>query len=315
MIVALFRTDYLDNDTIELLHSKMKSPFLARIHYPEVTLADLFVGNSITIFNRLLLIKSYANSGTQRFMAAREVHFVACMAGSSKQLIGDLMEVSTKYDIVASRLTTTGSSVLEGDVNVAAEDIVIEFVSTSGSDPRAFLAEASSVDPGVTIMMCNVPTIDAVFSSCTPNFPTREHCTLCLVKPHIMKEKRPGPILKAIHEAGFKVETMYSVHFDFKMADYVMDVYRGIVPEFTSMMQNLVSGPLLAVMVSGGPDVVQEFRELCGPLEPELGRILRPKSLRARFGNDVVNNAVHCTDLPEDGSTECTYVFDTIANI
>lgn len=30
---------------------------------------------------------------------------------------------------------------------------------------------------------------------------------------------------------------------------------------------------------------------------------------RARFGLDKVRNAVHCTDLPEDGSLEVEYFF------
>jgi nucleoside diphosphate kinase len=36
----------------------------------------------------------------------------------------------------------------------------------------------------------------------------------------------------------------------------------------------------------------------------ELARKLRPNTLRARFGKTKVQNAVHCTDLPEDGLLE-----------
>jgi nucleoside-diphosphate kinase len=35
--------------------------------------------------------------------------------------------------------------------------------------------------------------------------------------------------------------------------------------------------------------------------DPELGKKLRGNSLRAKYGIDKVKNAVHCTDLPEDG--------------
>jgi nucleoside-diphosphate kinase len=37
---------------------------------------------------------------------------------------------------------------------------------------------------------------------------------------------------------------------------------------------------------------------------------LKPETLRAKFGESRVKNAVHCTDLPEDGSLECQYFFD-----
>jgi hypothetical protein len=36
----------------------------------------------------------------------------------------------------------------------------------------------------------------------------------------------------------------------------------------------------------------------------ELARKLRPSTLRAKFGKTKVQNAVHCTDLPEDGLLE-----------
>ena len=56
------------------------------------------------------------------------------------------------------------------------------------------------------------------------------------------------------------------------------------------------------------PNVVADFRDFCGPNETELAKVLRPKSLRALFGETRVRNAVHCTDLPEDGGLECEYV-------
>lgn len=316
MMNTIYMKYYMDNNTIELLHSKMKTPFLARIHYPEVELADLFVGNSVTIFNRLLVIKGYANTATKAFMAAREVHFVAYMEGSAKQQIGALMQIGTKHELISSRARTTGSSIMEGAVQVNAGDIVVEFVSTSGASPEAFLKEAKALNAGVSVMVADVDLINTVFEACTAYFPKREFCTLCLIKPHVLKEKKfTGPILQQIVDSGFSVDSMVTLHLDNKMGDYLMDVYRGIYPEYTAMMQQLLSGPMLAVMVSGGPNVVAEFRDMCGPLEPELGKKLRPKSLRAQYGTNLACNAVHCTDLEEDGATECTYIFDTIANI
>ncbi|RYH09540.1 hypothetical protein EON65_40090 [archaeon] len=52
-----------------------------------------------------------------------------------------------------------------------------------------------------------------------------------------------------------------------------------------------------------------------GPLNPALGKVLRPESLRARFGENALHNAVHVTDLPDDGLMECRYFFEMIANL
>lgn len=57
---------------------------------------------------------------------------------------------------------------------------------------------------------------------------------------------------------------------------------------------------------------MKSFRELCGPHDPEIARTLRPQSLRAKFGIDRVKNAVHCTDLPEDGILEVEYFFNIL---
>lgn len=40
------------------------------------------------------------------------------------------------------------------------------------------------------------------------------------------------------------------------------------------------------------------------PFLQEIARHLRPRTLRAKFGINKVQNAVHCTDLPEDASLE-----------
>jgi nucleoside-diphosphate kinase len=49
---------------------------------------------------------------------------------------------------------------------------------------------------------------------------------------------------------------------------------------------------------------VKTFREMVGPSDPEIAKYLRPDTIRAKFGLDRVRNAVHCTDLPEDGVIE-----------
>lgn len=38
----------------------------------------------------------------------------------------------------------------------------------------------------------------------------------------------------------------------------------------------------------------------------EIARHLRPNSLRALYGKNKIQNAVHCTDLPEDGVLEAS---------
>lgn len=57
---------------------------------------------------------------------------------------------------------------------------------------------------------------------------------------------------------------------------------------------------------------VEAFRQLVGPRDPDLARVLRPHTLRARFGISRVRNSIHCTDLVEDGSLEASYFFSVL---
>jgi nucleoside diphosphate kinase len=50
-------------------------------------------------------------------------------------------------------------------------------------------------------------------------------------------------------------------------------------------------------------------RDLAGPADPELARAAAPDSLRARFGQTEARNAVHVTDLAQDGRREAEFFF------
>jgi nucleoside-diphosphate kinase len=126
-----------------------------------------------------------------------------------------------------------------------------------------------------------------------------------------------GEVLASISSAGFKIGAVFAVHMTSEIAEEIFDVYSGVYSSHSKMMQQLCSGCSLAVMIVGsdGLDVVSEFREFVGPFQPEIARTLRPKTLRARFGVDDTHNAIHCTDLSEDGEMECRYFFEIISGL
>ena len=55
------------------------------------------------------------------------------------------------------------------------------------------------------------------------------NCTLCLIKPHIMKSQLAGELLTAITNEGYKIGSMFSVHLTLTMAEELFEVYRGII--------------------------------------------------------------------------------------
>ncbi|KAK7056529.1 Nucleoside diphosphate kinase 7 [Halocaridina rubra] len=135
--------------------------------------------------------------------------------------------------------------------------------------------------------------------------------TCCIVKPHAITAGQLGGIIQAITEEGFDIHALQMFRMDKIQAEEFFEVYKGIVGEYPGMVQQLISGPSVALEITSihGSETPIKFREFVGPSDPEVARELRPNSLRARFGDDKVKNAVHCSDLPDDGALEVEYFF------
>ena len=134
------------------------------------------------------------------------------------------------------------------------------------------------------------------------------NCTCAIIKPHIVQAGLAGEIIDTILEEGFEISAMQMFTLDKPTAEEFLEVYRGVLPEFPAISKHMTTGPCI-VMEVRQEDCVKSFRELCGPMDPEIAKNLRPKTLRAKYGVDRVMNAIHCTDLPEDGTLECEYFF------
>jgi len=134
------------------------------------------------------------------------------------------------------------------------------------------------------------------------------NCTLAVVKPHAMVKGLAGKLVDAIVEDGFEVSAIQLMNITRVNAGELLEVYKSVLPEYNKMAEELCNGPCLAMEVRA-ENAVQALRALAGPHDPELARVLRPNTLRALYGHDTVMNAIHVTDLSEDGQLECDYVF------
>ncbi|CAK1602171.1 unnamed protein product [Parnassius mnemosyne] len=141
---------------------------------------------------------------------------------------------------------------------------------------------------------------------------TLSNCTLCIVKPHAIREGKLGAALEAIDEGGFEVTALNMFIVENDNAAEFYEVYKGIVQEYKGMVEELSSGPCVAMEIVAKDKNVHtavEFRKLVGPSDPEIARLLRPHTLRAKLGKTKVQNAIHCSDLDVDGLLEVEYFF------
>lgn len=117
-----------------------------------------------------------------------------------------------------------------------------------------------------------------------------------------------GPILGDLLRSDLKVTAYEMFNIDLVAAEEFLEVYKGVLPEYSGMTDELAGGNLLAVELVGS-DAVHQLRQLCGPRHVDVAQRIAPDTLRAQYGNDTIHNAVHCTDLDEDGVLESEYFF------
>jgi len=138
---------------------------------------------------------------------------------------------------------------------------------------------------------------------------------LGIIKPTAVKDGVSGLVLDFINE-GFEVTALKQCTLDKASAAEFYEVYKGVlsIGEFNAMVDELTSGPCIAFEVCHvkGEDPCEKLRDLCGPMDPEMARVLRPNSIRANFGLNKISNAVHCTDLQEDCPLEVEYFFSIL---
>jgi nucleoside-diphosphate kinase len=313
LMFPMFLKYFMENETIEILGDNKKA-FLSRIYYPEVTFQDLSIGNSITVYNRLLTIKRAANTATEAYMKSREVRYIIVYSPKAMGKVSKVLDLAKGYNLRPGRVCTASFSSqvpVSFAMSVETGSCVMEIIGITEKVPEAFLKEVNSMDlvHGASL---SYDKITSFLEEVNKGIEVPANSTLCLVKPHVLRNKQLGQLLDSIIDEGFKVTAISSMHMTISMAEELFEDYRPILKSYHLHLESLVSAPVVAIMLTGSDSIVYNFREFVGPQNPSLAKTLRPTSIRAIYGEDPVKNAVHCTDLDDEGEMECTYFFKTL---
>ncbi|EAY08525.1 Nucleoside diphosphate kinase family protein [Trichomonas vaginalis G3] len=141
---------------------------------------------------------------------------------------------------------------------------------------------------------------------------SHQESTLCVVKPHIVKENLAGQLIQMITKAGYQIVGAAMESYDIQAANEFYECYRGVIDNYMEITTEFASGPLIGLELKkeGSFDVVRDFRELVGPIDIKVAKVIRPESIRAKFGKNQTYCAVHCTDIPEEAEIETRYFFE-----
>uniref|UniRef100_A0A452US78 Nucleoside diphosphate kinase homolog 7 n=1 Tax=Ursus maritimus TaxID=29073 RepID=A0A452US78_URSMA len=311
---------YPGDGSVEMHDVKNHRTFLKRTKYDDLHLEDLFIGNKVNIFSRQLVLIDYGDQYTARQLGSRKEKKEAMdfhIDHQSKPFLNELIQLITSGPTIAMEILRDDAICewkrLLGPANsgMARTDAPGSLRALFGTDgirnaahgPDSFASAAREMELFFPSSGVCGPANTAKFTN----------CTCCIIKPHAISEGLLGKILMAIRDAGFEISAMQMFNMDRVNVEEFYEVYKGVVSEYNEMVTEMYSGPCVAMEIQQN-NPTKTFREFCGPADPEIARHLRPGTLRAIFGKTKIQNAVHCTDLPEDGLLEVQYFFKILDN-
>ena len=277
---------------------KNRRTLLKRTDYPSVTPAHLFVGSELTVYSRKLKIVDYGDEFTKSKLIDAMEKTVA------KVPIGALAPAMTA--IYSNGLRINKMKTVSG---AGGKEVVMEVVAKGAIQTYAGLG-----CPGSCSESAEAAEAEAAeaFGAATPSCAAGSNCSLALVLPHAVVDGQAGMIIDKIAASGLDISCVQLFSLGRANAAEFLEVYKGVVPEYQKKVIELTAGPCIAVEVCGD-DAVASLRAVAGPHDPDIARVIRAGTVRADFGIDKVQNAVHVTDLPEDGQLEVEYFFSMLA--
>lgn len=338
--------------TLELYDLLKHRLFLKRTKCEEVNMEDLFIGATLRICSRLICIKDYADLYTRNKIES--VYQKTCGFLNPEVINkGEILQSFIEQDLKIINLKTIQltesvacellkeyedeslvSSIIENIISgpitvfqVLGENAVIKVSELVGpEDPE----QAKTTNPDCLRARYGIDKIhNGIYISKTAESAERDarilfnnvdpfvllkNTTCCVIKPHAVKERKIGNIIIMIERSGYEITAIKVCTLNTEEAEKFHEVYKYVVPEYQGMVQELCSGPCIALEIKPQSEHLStsKFRELIGPLNVEIAKQIRPDTIRARFGNTSVQNAVHVTDLIEDSCKELEYLFRTV---
>ncbi|MEM7465292.1 MAG: nucleoside-diphosphate kinase [Pseudomonadota bacterium] len=129
--------------------------------------------------------------------------------------------------------------------------------------------------------------------------------TLSIVKPSAVADNHIGAILNKFETAGLKIVAARMMQLTKEQAEGFYAVHSER-PFFGELVEFMMSGPIL-VQVLEGENAILKNREIMGATNPAEAD---PGTIRAEFGKDISENAVHGSDAPETAQTEIAFFFN-----
>ncbi len=128
--------------------------------------------------------------------------------------------------------------------------------------------------------------------------------TFSIIKPDAVERNKIGEITAMLEAAGLRIVASKRIKLDQEKAAAFYGIHAD-KPFFQSLCDFMCSGPIV-VQVLEGENAIHRNREVMGATNPEEAD---EGTIRALYGTNTGNNAVHGSDSSENGIIESNYFF------
>lgn len=129
--------------------------------------------------------------------------------------------------------------------------------------------------------------------------------TFSIIKPNAMKKNAIGDIVSMFEANGLKIAAAKITVLSKAKAEEFYAEHKAR-PFFGELVSFMTSGPVM-LMCLAGENAVAKNREIMGATDPKKATV---GTVRAKFGDNMGENAVHGSDSPESAERELSLFFE-----
>jgi len=131
--------------------------------------------------------------------------------------------------------------------------------------------------------------------------------TLTMIKPEAVRNGNIGNILAKISSGGFDLIAMKYLKLTQEQAEKFYEVHRER-PFYKDLVEFMSSGPIVAAVLKK-ENAVDAYRKFIGSTNPKDAA---PGTIRALYGTNIQENAVHGSDSDDNAIKEAAFFFNEL---
>ena len=131
--------------------------------------------------------------------------------------------------------------------------------------------------------------------------------TLTMIKPEAVRNGNIGNILAKITSGGFGIIAMKYLRLTREQAEKFYEVHRER-PFYKDLVEFMSSGPIVAAVLKKD-NAVEAYRLFIGSTNPKDAAA---GTIRALYGTNIQENAVHGSDSDENAIKEAAFFFNEL---